>query len=73
MPLGLAPRYCFLVPFGAFHDRGPITQRQVAFLLRDFDIAPVVLHPTQRKTQSPRGYKRGQFADAFARYLPKRK
>jgi hypothetical protein len=62
-----------LVPFGAFHDRGPITQRQVAFLLRDFDIAPVVLHPTQRKTQSPRGYKRGQFADAFARYLPKRK
>jgi hypothetical protein len=39
----------------AFHDRGPITQRQVAFLLRDFDIAPVVLHPTKRKTQSSRG------------------
>jgi hypothetical protein len=55
----------------SFRGRGPITQRQVAVLLRDFDITPVVLHPTKRKTKSVRGYRPEQFDDAFERYLPK--
>lgn len=47
-----------------------ITQRQVADLLEQYDIHPVVIHPTKRKDSSARGYKVEQFEDAFARYLP---
>jgi putative DNA primase/helicase len=54
-----------------FRGRGPITQTQIAVLLREFDIHPVMLHPTKRPTVSLRGYKRGpETDDAFRRYLP---
>ena len=53
-----------------FHGRGPITQRQVAALLAWFEIFPVVLHPTKQASLSRRGYRRSQFGDLFARFLP---
>jgi len=49
-----------------FRGRGPIKQRQIAFLLKDFDIYPVQLRRSRLH-----GYRYdGQLADAFARYLP---
>jgi putative DNA primase/helicase len=51
-----------------FRGRGPITQRQLAVLLRDFDIHPVLLGRARVS-----GYKCEQFADAFTRYLPPKK
>jgi hypothetical protein len=53
-----------------FRGRGPLSQRQVAALLAGFEIFPVVLHPTKRASLSRRGYRRSQFDDAFARFLP---
>jgi putative DNA primase/helicase len=53
-----------------FRGRDPITQRQVAELLAGYEIYPVVLHPTKRASLSRRGYRRSQFDDAFARFLP---
>jgi hypothetical protein len=54
----------------AFRGRGPISQRQIAVLLADFEIHPDVLHPTKRASFSRRGYRRVQFDEAFRRYLP---
>src|SRR5262245_51293997 len=53
-----------------FRGRSPITQRQVAALLSNYEIRPVVLHPTKRAQLSRHGYRRAQFDDAFARFLP---
>src|SRR6516165_7282896 len=53
-----------------FRGRGPISQRQVAALLAGFEIFPVVLHPTKQASLSRRGYRRSQFGDLFARFLP---
>jgi putative DNA primase/helicase len=53
-----------------YNRGGPITQRQVAFLLDAYDIHPVPLHPTGRKDFARQGYKLEQFVDAFVRYLP---
>lgn len=53
-----------------YNRGGPVTQRQVAHLLDNYDIGPVSLHPTKRKDFSRQGYKLSQFGDAFARYLP---
>jgi hypothetical protein len=53
-----------------YRGRGPITKNQVAALLRDYDIRPVVLHPTKRADFSRHGYTAAQFQDAFARFLP---
>jgi hypothetical protein len=53
-----------------FRGRGPLSQRQIATLLAGFEIFPVVLHPTKRASLSRRGYRRSQFDDAFARFLP---
>ena len=39
-------------------------------LLRDYDIRPVVVHPTKRADCSRHGYRAAQFEDAFARFLP---
>ena len=50
--------------------RGSITKIQVAALLRDYDIRPVVIHPTKRADCSRHGYRAAQFEDAFARFLP---
>jgi hypothetical protein len=54
-----------------FRNRSPITQRQVAALLAEYEIFPNVLHPTKRAGLSRRGYRRPQFDDAFARFLPR--
>jgi hypothetical protein len=35
-------------PWHEYRGRGPITKSQVAALLRDYDIRPVVIHPTKR-------------------------
>jgi putative DNA primase/helicase len=53
-----------------FRGRGPITQRQVAALLADYEIYPVLLHPTKRAGLSRRGYRRSQFDEVFARFPP---
>jgi len=36
-----------------YRGRGPITKNQVAALLKDFEIRPVVVHPTKRADLSP--------------------
>ena len=53
-----------------YRSRGPITKNQVAGLLKDFEIRPVVVHPTKRADLSRHGYRAAQFEDAFARFLP---
>jgi hypothetical protein len=53
-----------------YNRGGPITQRQVADILEQYDIHPVVIHPEKRSTSSPRGYKLEQFYDVFERFLP---
>jgi Protein of unknown function (DUF3631) len=57
-------------PWHEYCGRGPITKNQVAALLRDYDIRPVVLHPTKRADFSRHGYRAAHFDDAFARFLP---
>ena len=60
-------------PDSQWHEirsRGPITKNQVAALLRDYDIRPVVVHPTKRADFSRHGYRAAHFDDAFARFLP---
>jgi hypothetical protein len=53
-----------------YRGRGPITKHQAAALLKDFEIRPVVVHPTKRADLSRHGYRAAQFEDAFARFLP---
>jgi hypothetical protein len=55
-----------------YRNRGPITKNQVAALLKDFEIRPVVVHPTKRADLSRHGYRAAQFEDAFARFLVQR-
>ena len=57
-------------PWHEYRGRGPITKNQVAALLKDFEIRPVVVHPTKRADLSRHGYRATQFEDAFARFLP---
>ena len=57
-------------PWHEYRGRGPITKNEVAALLRDYDIRPVVVHPTKRADFSRHGYRAAQFEDAFARFLP---
>ena len=44
--------------------------RRTYALLRDYDIRPVVVHPTKRADFSRHGYRAAQFENAFARFLP---
>jgi hypothetical protein len=46
-----------------------LTQAQLARRLAPFGIRPTIVHRT--RTQVRRGYRREDFADAFARYLSK--
>jgi hypothetical protein len=48
----------------------PITKNRVAALLKDFEIRPVVVHPTKRADLSRHGYRAAQFEEVFARFLP---
>jgi hypothetical protein len=54
-----------------FRGRGPITQTQFAALLRQYQIRPVVMHPTKRAGVTRRGYRATQFKTAWARLLQK--
>ena len=54
--------------WGAYHRGGPVSQRQVAFLLRDYEIFPGTVHPPGFPPSGAQGYKLAQFADVFARY-----
>jgi hypothetical protein len=45
-------------------------KREQHALLKDFEIRPVVVHPTKRADVSRHGYRAAQFEDAFARFLP---
>ena len=56
-------------PWHEYRGRGPITKNQVAALLKDFEIRPVVVHPTKRADLSRHGYRAAQFEDAFARFF----
>ena len=56
--------------WGAFRGRDAISQRGLAALLKPYDVRPIVLHPTKRLNLSRHGYRRAQFKDAFARFLP---
>jgi hypothetical protein len=57
-------------PWQEYRGRGPITKNQVAALLRDYDIRPVVVHPTKRADFSRHGYRAAHFDNAFARFFP---
>jgi hypothetical protein len=57
-------------PWHEYRGRGPITKHQIAALLKEYDIRPVVLHPTRRADFSRHGYRAVQFEDLFARFCP---
>jgi hypothetical protein len=54
-------------PWGEWYGK-PITPRGIAKLLARFEIRPRTVRFDDETT--PKGYKREQFEDAFARYLP---
>src|SRR5262249_2596470 len=56
-------------PWPEWKSGKPITGRQLAALLREFDIKPKTV---RRGVETDKGYKREWFEDAFARYLPPR-
>jgi hypothetical protein len=49
-------------------DRNPITQKQLAGLLREFHIISTTVHPAGQA--HGKGYRRVDFEDVWARYLP---
>jgi Protein of unknown function (DUF3631) len=54
-----------------YRRKGPISQAQLAALLRPYGIRPVILHPTKRADLTRHGYRASQFQNAFARLLQK--
>ena len=54
--------------WSAYNRGKPLTPRQVAKLLKPYGIIPKTVRVSQFDT--PKGYDRAQFEDAFARYLP---
>jgi putative DNA primase/helicase len=52
-----------------YQRKGPISQAQLAALLRPYGIRPVTLHPTKRADLTRHGYRASQFQNAFARLL----
>lgn len=57
--------------FGGWNDGAGIKARNVARLLRPFGIRPTKIRPSEGGAPL-NGYRRGQFADAWDRYLPPR-
>jgi putative DNA primase/helicase len=54
-----------------YNRGGPITQRQIAILLDQYEIEPGQLHPTAKSDFARRGYTFNEkFEDAFARHVP---
>lgn len=54
-------------PWADWRNDKPLTGRQMAFLLRPFDVRPAQVRIGSR---SSKGYRREAFEDAFSRYLP---
>jgi hypothetical protein len=52
-----------------FRHRGPITQREVAALLKDYEIFPEHIHPTKRGDLTVRGYKTAPIREMIRRHL----
>ena len=50
----------------------PITQRQIASLLKPLDIKPATVRFGAAPKDTARGYHKNQFDDAFSRYTPER-
>ena len=59
-------------PWHEYRGRGPITKNQVAALLRDYDIRPVVVHPTKRADFSRHGYRTAQSPGRVCAFLAPR-
>ena len=55
---------------GPHREGGLLAGLRTYALLRDYDIRPVVVHPTKRADFSRHGYRAAHFDDAFARFLP---
>jgi hypothetical protein len=54
----------------ATYDRGKaITDRQLAKLLKPFEIISETVHPNETGEPKAKGYRRERFEDAFSRYL----
>jgi putative DNA primase/helicase len=47
----------------------PISQNQLARLLKDFHIGPDNIYPGDGSSKRPKGYRRAQFEEAWERYL----
>jgi hypothetical protein len=56
-------------PWPELKNGKPITDRQLAALLKDFGLVPKTV---RRGSETEKGYRLDWFADAFARYLPPR-
>jgi uncharacterized protein DUF3631 len=54
-------------PWGDYRDAGCITNKQLAKLLHPFGIKSTTF---RQGDETPKGYVRADFADAFDRYLP---
>ena len=54
-------------PWAMYNHGRPITPRQLSKLLSAYGIKPKTVRMGPKET--PKGYERGQFADAFSRYL----
>src|SRR5262249_2632286 len=68
------PKYLLADPLSPWHEyktdhkRGPISQNQIAALLRGYHIYPTTIHPKGRSDNSPRGYRWKDCRDMLARY-----
>jgi putative DNA primase/helicase len=57
-------------PWATYNKGKPISDRQVARLLRPFAILSNTVHQNETGVPQAKGYRRAWFADAFERYLP---
>lgn len=53
--------------WGDYRGKGPITARDMAFLLKDYELAPVTV---KVKGKAKKGYKIEEMRDVWIRYLP---
>jgi Protein of unknown function (DUF3631) len=56
-------------PWSAFNKGNPLTQAQLARLLKPFGIAPLSIRPDGAPDRTAKGYKLADLQDPFARYL----
>jgi Protein of unknown function (DUF3631) len=56
-------------PWATWHDGKQITPRQLAALLKPFEIISDTVHPNETGEDKAKGYRRSRFEEAFERYL----